>query len=388
MTFSSLSKALDGWFDKPLEELPDEQRHRVETDFSPMPWDSLSPEQRRIGAANWDNQHDPALESERQYWWDLFIRKDKLKRQIEQWSSIAAPTATDLAQKENRLAELHRELGEIIKEEQQPFRNPADLQHNSNGKQASVTTSSAVKPVYIAYPKAMKLLTERLNATPEELAAWLFYGPGPGLDGLTAYLNANELDPPPRFYYANYVGSFDYLAPLMSCWFLAEEIANFQPTERYITGKALIERWSKQPDIQPEAFIRAKIAESRLMDCHPIYGGTEATFSENGTFPPLETGLFALSHIEEIEASDFGRDETESLPIAKHPGHLNHDLQMQQRANKIAADLIVSTGRLPTRDRVAKKLAAELGMTVETVARRIRSEWKNVRPSRHTNRHK
>lgn len=203
------------------------------------------------------------------------------------------------------------------KEEKQPDRNPTGHQCNSNEKQTSITTNSTGKPEYIAYPKAMKLLAERLDATPEELAAWLFYGPGPGLDGLTAYLNANELDPPPRFYYANYVGSFDYLAPLMGCWFLAEEIANFQPIERYITGNALIERWSKQPNIQPVAYILAKIGESRLMDCHPIYGGTEATFSGDGSFPPLETGLFPLSYIEEIEASDFGRDKIDRNNFVK-----------------------------------------------------------------------
>jgi len=84
------------------------------------------------------------------------------------------------------------------------------------------------------------------------------------------------------------------------------------PTERYITGKALIERWSEQPSIQPEAYILAKIAESRLMDCYPIYGGTEATLSGMGSFPPLETGLFPPSHIEEIEASDFGIDKAET----------------------------------------------------------------------------
>ncbi|BBJ23274.1 hypothetical protein [Candidatus Nitrotoga sp. AM1P] len=317
MTFGSLLKVLDGWFDKPLAELPGALRHRVETDYSPMPWDNVSPGNRRSVAEQWDCQHDPAMENERQYWWDFYIRMDELKKQIETWTAIAIPTATDLAQKETRLAELQRELANMKKEEKQPYRNPTGHQCNSNGKQASVTTNSAGKPEYIAYPKAMKLFANRLEATPEELAAGLFFGPGLELGGITAYLNANELDPPPRFYYANYVGSFDYLAPLMSCWFLAEEIANFQPTERYITGNALIERWSKQPNIQPVAYILAKIAESRLMDCQPIYGRTEATVSGAGSFPPLETGLFPLSHIEEIEASDFGSDKLDRSNFVK-----------------------------------------------------------------------
>ncbi|HEY3488119.1 MAG TPA: hypothetical protein VGL10_08635, partial [Gammaproteobacteria bacterium] len=64
----------------------------------------------------------------------------------------------------------------------------------------------------------------------------------------------------------------------------------------------------------------------------------------------------------------------------KHPGHLNHDLKMQERANEIAAELISSTGKSPTKNAVAKKLAPELGETVETVERRIRVKWKAKHP--------
>lgn len=163
---------------------------------------------------------------------------------------------------------------------------------------------------YIAYPKALRRLEERLNATPEELAAWIFMGPEHG--GIAAYRNANELEPPPRFFFDLYMGD-DYVAPMMACWFLEEDIERFNPEDRYITGKALIERWGKQPHIKVEAFIQAKIEESRLIDLHPIYGGTRGTFSEDATFPPLEAGLFVLAHVEGIEAEDFGcHDETQS----------------------------------------------------------------------------
>jgi hypothetical protein len=66
----------------------------------------------------------------------------------------------------------------------------------------------APPPDYIAYPKAMKTLTDRLGATPEELAAWIFMGPDTG--GIVAYWNANELNPPPRFY-------FDYFMARTIC---------------------------------------------------------------------------------------------------------------------------------------------------------------------------
>lgn len=333
--YESLSGALEGYFDKPFGELPDAQRERVERDFFPIPWDSVTPDQRRYRAAEWDYQHDPATEQEREFWWQFFLRKDAIEEQIKKWTAVATPTAADLAQQETRLAALERELANMQKEEKQPYRNPADRERNLHERHASKTAHSAERLEYIAYPKAMKLLADRLGATPEELAAWLFFGSGAGLGGLTAYLNANELDSPPRFHYSpGGEGDFDYLSQLMGCWFIAEEIANFQPIERYITGKTLIDRWSRQPGIQPEAYILAKIRESRLMDFHPTYGGTEVSFPFAESFPPLETALFSLTHVKEIEASDFGCDENNRSADIKPALHLNHDSQLQQIANK------------------------------------------------------
>ena len=91
----------------------------------------------------------------------------------------------------------------------------------------------------------------------------------------------------------------------MGCWFLQSDIDQFVPTDRYITGTALIERWSKVPGLRPEAFICAKIAESRLWDVHPTFGHTEATFSGGHVqFPPVSAGLFEISRVERIEVEN------------------------------------------------------------------------------------
>ncbi|CAH1387989.1 hypothetical protein [Candidatus Nitrotoga sp. M5] len=301
--FDSLILALEKWFDKPLSAIPREAQERIERDFRPMPWDAWSPDQRRSVAAQWDYRHDPATELERQYWWDLFCRKDALENQIREWEKAATPTASDLAQKETRLNELRKELGRMEQLGRQVQSHHIPEQVNIDGLTGGPAATGAASFQYVAYPKAMKLLADRLNAIPEELAAWIFYGTEHG--GISAYTNANELSPPPKFFYGYHTGTEDYIAPLMACWFREEDVLNFQPDERYITGNALIERWSKQRGIKPIAFIRAKIAESRLMDMHPIFGGTEAIFSEMGSFPPLETGLFAMSYVRAIEAEDF-----------------------------------------------------------------------------------
>lgn len=171
-------------------------------------------------------------------------------------------------------------------------------------KRPQADCNDAKVPVrYIPYPKAMKSLADRLDATPEELAAWVWLDQRDG--GVAAYLNANESDPPPRFYYVpGNADNFDYLSPLMACWFSEDDIANFEPADRFITGKTLIKRWSKHKGIQPEAFIRAKIAESRLLDAHPIFGGTQGSHPDQ-SFPPMESGLFVLAHVEAIEMDDF-----------------------------------------------------------------------------------
>lgn len=293
--FVSLVDELEGWFESTLADLPEAIRKRVEQDFYPMPWGKLSAEQRRSVAHQWDYNHDPATEAERQYWWDFFDKKRELEKQIERWWAVAAPTAGDLAEKERRLKELADELARMERV----------MKHGRGDYlvEAPQVSGPDKQGRYIAYPKALHQLQQRLGATPEELAAWIFMGPEKG--GIAAYRNANELKSPPRFYFAHFMGE-DYLAPMMGCWFLAEDVERFSPVDRYMTGQALIERWSAQPGIVPKAFIQVKIQESRLIDLHPTYGATRGTISEDDTFPPLEAGLFARTQIEAVEAEDFG----------------------------------------------------------------------------------
>lgn len=308
--FESLTLAFEHWFDKNLGDLPETLRQRVERDFFLIPWDNLSADQRRSLAHQLDYQHDPATEQERQFWWGFFARRDELQAEISKWKSAATPTASDISVQESRLKELQQEF-----EQMESYKRQArgDYYPERKSLNADKVSNPAITD-YIAYPKALKILRERWKATLEELAAWIFLGQEEG--GIAAYLNANELSPPPRFSFAYCLGCEDYLSPLMACWFRQDDIDRFEPADRYITGTALIERWSKLPGLLPEAFIRAKIAESRLQDIHPIFGGTAATFGkDNGHFPPLSAGLFAMSHIEQIEAED-DLDPAPVLPIS------------------------------------------------------------------------
>lgn len=178
-----------------------------------------------------------------------------------------------------------------------------------NAMVSNKTTASA--PAYYAYPAALAALARRLNATPVELAAWVYDG------GLVAYSHACELDPPPRFRFPTghplQAGKdHDYTALMMACWFRSADIDAFAPKERYLCGAALVARWSEIAGIDPRALIVAKIHASRLTDAHPIYGGTQGSFS-NPAYPPLELGLFALAEVAAIEAETFGAFQREAV---------------------------------------------------------------------------
>jgi hypothetical protein len=390
--FDSLTAAFEDWFDSPLGVLPEALRQRVEQEFSPMPWDQLSPEGRRSVALQLDYQHDPATAEDRRLWWDFYQRVDAVKDQITKWEAVATPTAADLALKEKRLAELNQELTRMKTQERTASGEYHPGQKHVDVKDDGSAASPAPPIRYIAYPKAMHQLTTRLNATPEELAAWVWMGPENG--GVAAYLNANELDPPPRFRYLTSFGNsgeedFDYVAPLMGTWFKEPDIANFNPTDRYITGAALIERWSNRPGLQPVAFIQAKIAESRLLDGHPIYGGTQGTYPNEASFPPLASGLFLLSEVTQIELLDFaGEAETgEGKPpkpdvgspewrkqVARTAANALHDRPGGSRDKKAEIRKIWASGKYSTKDLCAEEEYAAIGMSYSAARKALNNE--------------
>lgn len=101
----------------------------------------------------------------------------------------------------------------------------------------------AAEDRYISYPAAFKFLAERWGATVEEVAAWLWLGWEYG--GLKAYRNVNELTPPPEVLFLKDEPQ-DLFSLLAACWFKKSELENFEPSHRFITGKALRERWGNK----------------------------------------------------------------------------------------------------------------------------------------------
>ena len=137
--FTSLEDPLDRFFGAQLSELPQELRVRVEQDFTPMPWDDLTPGQRRDVARQWDYLHDPAMESDRQFWWDFYQHKRKIESEISDWNAVATPSATDKSLKDSGLRELENELASLKAKERRAQSSPSCEQPS----RAQATTNAA-----------------------------------------------------------------------------------------------------------------------------------------------------------------------------------------------------------------------------------------------------
>ncbi|MBW7902936.1 MAG: hypothetical protein H3C26_15750 [Rhodocyclaceae bacterium] len=172
---------------------------------------------------------------------------------------------------------------------------------------AGVTAENR-KTRYLPYLKAQDILHKRINATVEDMVGWVWCGPEDG--GLAAYLNANELDPPPRFYfqYGGPDSGLNYMAELLGCWFLASDLEEFSPISRFISGAVLRDRWVPLLGSADAVvnFIATKERESRILPFHPLTG--ETNISGGDYMPDWTTALFVLSHVKAIEAEEFPAD--------------------------------------------------------------------------------
>lgn len=159
---------------------------------------------------------------------------------------------------------------------------------------------------YIHYLKALRILSSKLDTSPKEIVGWLLLGSEAyGLDGYRNPLT----DPGMRFSIVGY-SALDYLPAMMSCWFIEDDIVNFQPRERLITGECLISRWSKQPSVMPFAFIKMLVTSGQLYDFHPM-GRTKW----HGDYDDLydgskESAFFLMSQVKEIEKKYFFPDDS------------------------------------------------------------------------------
>ncbi len=259
-------------------------------------------------------------------------------------------------------------------------------------KHTNTNNSESTYPTfqYIPYPKAFDILNSRYNATKEEIAAWVWFG-GDN-NGLSAFLNANELKEPQRFFYSNNDDDFDYIKPLMACWFVEKDIFQFTPTDRFITGKSLLKRWAEIKSIDTQAYIQAKVAETQLFDVHPINGITQASEPGNESIPSLESALFLISHIEKIEVEELNGSlsgkaknpvnrnitikpdsSARRIEIAKHAANARHNRPGGSRDKQRKIREAWASGKYTTKDRCAEEECGALNMAFSTARKALKN---------------
>jgi hypothetical protein len=112
-TFNSRTKALEGWFDKPMAELPSPLRKHVVGGCFPWHWDSLDADQRRSAARRWDYENDPANKEEREQFFEEACEIHRIEQAIQDLERMAPSTPLEMESKDRQLDELRKQLKEI-----------------------------------------------------------------------------------------------------------------------------------------------------------------------------------------------------------------------------------------------------------------------------------
>lgn len=88
--FKPLTEIIEQHITGRFEEMPVDLRERVAQAFFPMPdWDQLAPSGRRSLAQQADIRHDPALEPEHAYWWQLSCKELQVESEIKRWELMS-----------------------------------------------------------------------------------------------------------------------------------------------------------------------------------------------------------------------------------------------------------------------------------------------------------
>lgn len=313
--FVSLFKELQQWFDKPHNKLPKELRSRVEDAYRLIPWDVLSPERRRILAVQWDSEHDPALEDERQRGWDLGVMRLDIERQLRELELMAAITPIEIESKARQITELRQQFDRLkaadaINDTIARF-GAAHKSGAAEAKSFLETNNPTAEPETpdVHFVEAREILKQRLGASSQEIAIWVWMGKSCGeIDG---YRDAPQYDAPPKFHFPpfeSFDARFDYVSEMMHCYFRRGDLEAFSPSDRYLTYPQLVERWrTRLTEQEIVALIKAEGATGELTGVHPLTGAVQGAgypIGEKG-IPTLDDGMFCLAHIEAVEQRVF-----------------------------------------------------------------------------------
>jgi hypothetical protein len=142
LAFEPLTELIEQYANGKFEAMPVGLRERVAQAFFPMPhWDQLAPDQRRSMAQQNDVQHDPALEPEHEYWWQLTCRTQEVESEIKRWELMSDHgIPSEAVTKRNELHALRADLTRLNTLWKCPPFTVKDWDHYSDDRQTAVET--------------------------------------------------------------------------------------------------------------------------------------------------------------------------------------------------------------------------------------------------------
>ncbi len=127
--FVPITVELAYWFNHKRDDLPAATRELLEGEpILDALWDSISPDQRRDAAAQWDYQHDPATEQERQHFWNIWCEIDELETEVKRLKELRPTSYEGDYVKKKEIRELEVRIGLLNKSLDDPHLQDSDEQ--------------------------------------------------------------------------------------------------------------------------------------------------------------------------------------------------------------------------------------------------------------------
>lgn len=291
--FVPLSLDLANYFNCEMVDLPVRLKERVLVAFKLFHWDKCTVEQRKSRAKTYDEQNDPGWAVHQQFWLDITNSLHEIQHKRNEWSKVAATTASDKQIQIEKISELDKRESHVRQTMARLEQRTYPRYQNKN-----VAIEEHEDDNWLSLVAAERLLKGRLGASLPEIAAWVELGPDNG--GLKAYTESNELE---FFYFTPDMGD-DYLGALHTCRFRENDVLDFSPQERYLSGSELLDCIRTELDDNTRAYMIAQISNNVLLDIHPSMGVTDAGIFSHSGFPSLEEGLFLASQIKALNVRD------------------------------------------------------------------------------------
>jgi len=152
---------------------------------------------------------------------------------------------------------------------------------------------------------ARRVLSERWSADEEEIAIWIWRG------DLKAYWHDSNLNGPlvPFSFLSNSQDDVGYRKLLSGLFFSKQDIDEFEPESRYMTGAQVIDRWAQWGDKQmvTEMLRTHSDADTEDLSMAPI-----PLYPLASKDRPIDVCLFRVDQIQVIEQKLFSAEETQA----------------------------------------------------------------------------